>query len=101
MPHRIVTDTIELDSVPMKVEMASDAWRLSSPFARDPGSRWARIDSRIHMLMGDYFVLRRIDLRPTMTPGHFEGRAHELTDSLQEYFYSAQAVRLEGECGAG
>jgi hypothetical protein len=99
-PHRIVMDTIQLDSVPATVEATRDAWRLSSRFAKYPGSWWAQLDSRIHMEMGDFFVLRSIDLWPTMTPGHFEGRAHELTDSSQEYFYSAQADRIEGECRA-
>lgn len=99
-PHRIVMDTIQLDSVPATVEATRDAWRLSSRFTRDPGSWWARLDCRIHMEMGDFLVLRTIDLWPTMTPGHFEGRAHELRDSSQEYFYSAQADRIEGECRA-
>ena len=98
VPRRILTDTIELDTVPVTVEAIPDAWRLSSRFARAPGSWWARIDSRIHMAMGDFFVLRTMDLWPTMTPGRFEGKAHELTDPSQEYFYTVRATKLDEEC---
>ena len=97
-PQRIVVDTIRLDSVPVAVEVAREAWRLSSRFAQDPGSWWARIDSRIYMEMGNFFVLRSIDLWPTMTSGHFEGRAHELMDSSHEYFYTARASKLDEGC---
>jgi hypothetical protein len=98
MPRRIVTDTIELQNMPAALKAIHPAWRLSSRFARAPESWWAWVGSRIHMEMGDFFVLRRIDLWPTMTPGHFEGRAHELTDSSQEYFYTARATKIDEGC---
>lgn len=55
-------------------------------------------DGHVHMQTGDFFGLRRFDLWPTLTPGHFEGRAHELTDSSQEYFYTVVATRLDNGC---
>ena len=95
---RVVADTIHLDSIPMLATADSDAWHLSGESARDPSSQWTLADEHLQMVMGNFFVLRTVDLWPTMTAGHFEGKAHELTDSSQEYFYTVRATKLDEEC---
>ena len=98
---RVAVDTIRLDSTAVNTRDGPSRWQLSSGFNRDPNSSWALSEGRLQIDMGDFFVVRHVDLWPTMNPGRLEGRARELTDSSQEYFYSAQATRLDGVCTRG
>jgi hypothetical protein len=97
--RRIIVDTVALDSTTIAGGDGTDHWRLTSGFSRDPNSSWTWKERQLHLEMGNLFVLRRVDLWPTMIPDRFEGRGHELTDASQEYFYTAQATRLGEACG--
>lgn len=97
--QRVMVDTVRLDSIPVSTRDGSGSWQLSSGFSRDPKSSWGWSEGRLQMDMGNFFVVRHVDLWPTMIPRRLAGRAREFTDSSQEYFYSAQATRLAGACG--